>query len=107
MQILVFNNVVRLRHICHNGFAKCARWTQTQSRELFFEKMFKNTVIGGRHTAVENLRKGFPKHMRGEVEDGIRKLIRTGFILSKPTGYGLQVSLNPRMIEEIKKIIGV
>ena len=70
-------------------------------------KMLKDTRVGGRHTAVENLKKGFPKHLRGEVDTQIRMLIKIGLILPKPTGYGLQVSLNPRMIEEIKKIIGL
>lgn len=69
------------------------------------DKMFNYSMIGGKHTAVENLKKGFPKHMHGEVEVAIRILIKTGFILQKPTSYGLQVSLNPHKIEEIKRII--
>jgi hypothetical protein len=69
--------------------------------------MFKDTMIGDKHTTVENLKKGFPKHMRGEVEDMVHNLIKAGFILAKPTSYGVQVSLNPFMIEEIKRIIEV
>jgi hypothetical protein len=76
-------------------------------QKTVLERMLKDTIIGGKHTAIENLEKGFPKHMRGEVEDEVHKLIKMGFILPKPTGYGMQVSLNPRMIEEIKKILGV
>lgn len=74
-------------------------------QKTVLERMFRDTIIGGKHTAVENLKKGFPKHMRGEVEDEVHKLINRGFILPKPTSYGMQVSLNPRMIEEIKKIL--
>lgn len=76
-------------------------------QKTILEKMFRDTVIGGKHTAVENLRKGFPKHMRGEIEDEVHRLIKKGFILPKPTSYDMQVSLNPRMIEEIKQILGV
>ncbi len=76
-------------------------------QKTVLERMLKDTLIGGKHTAVENLKKGFPKHMRGEVEDEVHKLIKMGFILPKPTSYGMQVSLNPRMIEEIKQILGV
>lgn len=74
-------------------------------QKSILEKMLNYSMIGGKHTSVENLKKGFPKHLRGEVEKAIRNLIKAGFILSKPTGYGLQVSLNPHMIDEIKRII--
>ncbi len=76
-------------------------------QKSILEKMLNYSMIGGKHTSTENLRKGFPKHLRGQVEKEICNLIKAGFILSKPTSYGLQVSLNPHMIEEIKKIIGV
>ena len=33
------------------------------------------------------------------------ELAREGFIIKKPTSYGLQVSLNPKMSQEIKKLI--
>lgn len=33
------------------------------------------------------------------------ELMRKGLILKKPTHYGLQVSLNPRMAQEIKRMI--
>ncbi len=74
-------------------------------QKSILEKMLKDTRVGGRHTAVENLKKGFPKHLRGEVGIQIRMLIKMGLILPKPTGYGLQVSLNPHMMDEIRKII--
>jgi len=35
------------------------------------------------------------------VEGLARKLVRRGWVLSRPTSYGLQVSLNPRQSEEI------
>lgn len=56
---------------------------------------------GGRHTAIESVRKGIPKHLGGRYIDMAKELIREGFLLSKPTAYGLQISLNPRLREEI------
>ena len=44
-----------------------------------------------------------PKHMAGVAKDAIKELIKEGFILQKPTSYGLQVSLNPERIDEITK----
>jgi len=76
-------------------------------QKSILEKMINYSMIGGKHTSTENLRKGFPKHLRGQIEKEIHNLIKAGFILPKPTSYGLQVSLNPHIIEEIKKIIGV
>ena len=39
------------------------------------------------------------------MKKALKKLIREGYIIPKPTSYGLEVSLNPRMIEEIRKIL--
>lgn len=69
--------------------------------------MYFDKIIGGKHTAIENLKKGFPSHIRGDVEDEVKELIREGFILPKRTNYGLQVSLNHRMIPEIERILGI
>jgi len=67
--------------------------------------MYFDKIIGGKHTAIENLKKGFPKHVRGDVDDEVKELIREGFIIPKTTSYGLQVSLNPNMIPEIERIL--
>ena len=34
-----------------------------------------------------------------------KKLIKENIILSKPTNYGLEVSLNPKMKDRIEKIL--
>ena len=67
--------------------------------------MFRLRVIGGKHTAIEHLTKGLPKHAVGEAKNAVKELIKEGFILQKQTSYGLQVSLNPEKIAEISKII--
>ena len=56
---------------------------------------------GGRHTAIESVKKGIPKHLGGRYTDMAKKLIKEGLLLTKPTAYGLQISLNPRLREEI------
>jgi hypothetical protein len=56
---------------------------------------------GGKHTALESVKKGVPKHLGGKYIDMARELIKEGLILSKPTSYGLQISLNPNKREEI------
>ena len=76
-------------------------------KKAVLRKMYVDKIIGGRHTAIENLKKGFPSHVRGNVDDEVKELIKDGFILPKMTSYGLQVSLNPRMIPEIERILDV
>jgi len=62
-------------------------------------------VIGGVHTPYDTLKRGFPKHLGKEVEQGAKDLIKDGFILTKPASYGLQVSLNKEKLQEIDTII--
>ena len=56
---------------------------------------------GGRHTAIESVKKGIPKHLGGRYINMAKELIKEGVLLSKPTAYGLQISLNPNLREEI------
>jgi hypothetical protein len=58
------------------------------------------------HTAFDNLGKGWKdsdlgKHDIKRVNKLAKELIREGWILPKPTSYGLQVSLNPRESQAI------
>ncbi len=72
---------------------------------LILRKLFRHRIIGGKHTAIEYLFHGFPKHLIGEAKEIIDELVQQNIILVKPTSYGLQVSLNPEKIEEITNII--
>ena len=68
-------------------------------------KMYFYGYIGGKHTSVDNLQKSFPKHERGDVKEAVKVLIKTNLIIPKSTGYGQHCSLNPRMIDEIEKMV--
>jgi hypothetical protein len=59
------------------------------------------------HTSFENLKSGW--NIRDLGKDGLKRvervgkeLIKKGFILSKITSYGLEVSLNPKLLKEIE-----
>lgn len=77
----------------------------TDFKKIILRKLFRRRIIGGKHTAIEHLTKGLPKHVVGEAKIAVNELIKEGFILPKPTSYGLQVSLNPEKVDEISKII--
>ena len=68
-------------------------------------RLYRHRYIGGRHTDIKNLRKGFPKDEFHLIDEIIDELIREGLLLVKPTHYGRQVSLNPRRLSEIRSII--
>ena len=65
----------------------------------------KKRVIGGAHTNYDTLKRGFPKHLGKEVESAAKQLIKDGWLITKPTSYGLQVSLNKEKLMEIESFI--
>ena len=72
-----------------------------QIKGFIVKKMFHHGYIGGRHTDIENLKKGLPTHFKGDIKKGIKELVKEEIIILKTTSYGLHVSLNPRKINEI------
>lgn len=73
--------------------------------KAILHKLLRHGYVGAKHTAIENIPKGFPKHMHKEVMKTANKLTKNGLIILKPTSYGMQVSLNPRKISEIEEVI--
>lgn len=78
---------------------------QDQLKGFIVKKLFHHGYIGGRHTDIENLKKGLPSHVKGDIKDAAKELIREEILMPKPTSYGLHVSLNPRRREEIDKYL--
>lgn len=74
-------------------------------RAIILRKLFRRRVIGGKHTAFENIMSGIPGHLTGDAKKAAEEMIKEGLINSKPTSYGLQISLNPEKIDEIMQII--
>lgn len=67
---------------------------------MFFDKR-----IGGRHLGEQDLCRGFPSHVKGDIPKTIKKLIKEGLINNHPTGYGPQYSLDPHRINDILVIL--
>lgn len=68
-------------------------------------KLARKRKWGASHTAFDNLKKGFKPHEQKSVKKITEELIREGFIIKKPTHYGLHVSLNHYKAQGIKQII--
>ena len=83
---------------------------EEQIKATMLYHLRRKRIIGAKHTHYDTLKFGFSSHFGKEIKKIADKLIKQGFIITKPTSYGLQVSLNKdrvRKIEEfIKKILG-
>lgn len=62
-------------------------------------------VIGGVRTPFDTLKRGFPKHLGREVDNSAKTLVKEGLLVTKPTSYGLQVSLNKDKLAVIDALI--
>jgi len=74
-------------------------------RAIILKKLYRHRIVGGKHTAFEHVMSGIPKHLAGDAKRAADELIKEGIILTKPTSYGLQISLNPERMDEILRII--
>ncbi len=72
---------------------------------FIIKKLFHHGYIGGRHTDIENLKKGLPSHVRGDVKEVTKELINEEILTPKPTSYGLHISLNIRAKEKFQKYL--
>lgn len=78
---------------------------EEQLKGFIVKKLFHHGYIGGRHTDIENLKKGLPGHIKGDVKEAAKELIKEGIIVPKPTSYGLHVSLNSEQRAEMEKYL--
>lgn len=77
-----------------------------QIRWFILSKMMRHRYWMHKHTSIHNLPKGLPDHLRSrkEVKKVVHELLKE-FLISKPTNYGLEVSLDVKKKKEIEEII--
>ena len=66
-------------------------------KKALLRKLVAKGIIGGKHTAYDNLPKGFPSDLRGKVKDLVKELKKEKILLSKPTSYGKEISINVKI----------
>ena len=76
-----------------------------QFQRTILKRLYRRRIIGGKHTAIEHLTAGISGHLIGEAKRTIAELVKKGYLLPKPTSYGLQISINPEKMPEILEII--
>lgn len=84
--------------------------TENQIRATVLFKLHKRGNWGASRTAFDNIKKGFSdrdfgKHGAKVVDKIAKDMVREGLIITKPTHYGMQASLNPRQNEKIIAIM--
>ena len=84
--------------------------TEAQIRATILFKLHKRGNWGASHTAFDNIKKGFNerdfgKHGTKIIDKIAKELVREGLIITKPTHYGRQISLNPRQSDRIVTIM--
>lgn len=77
-------------------------------KRFIVRKLYRKKMWLHKHTSINNLPKGLSNELRvsKEVRKVIEELLKEQILLSKPTHYGLEVSLNPKKIREIEELIG-
>ena len=68
-------------------------------------KLLRHRHCGGKHTSFDNLSKDQPKNVSKQIKETCKEMIKNDLILSKPTNYGLEISLNPRRKKEMIEIV--
>ncbi len=76
-------------------------------KKFIVRKLYRKRIWMHKHTNIHNLPKGLSNELRvsREVKKVIEELLKEQILLSKPTHYGLEVSLNPKKIKEIEELI--
>jgi len=73
---------------------------------IILYKLYKDGKWGNKgHTPIENVGKGFPKHLRGEIKKLVDDLIKKEFLIKAKHNYGEGVSLNISKLKEIEELI--
>ena len=75
---------------------------------FILRKLIRRKNWMGKHTSIHNLPKGLPERIRQNkkiLKKVINSFLSSGFLISKPTNYGLEVSLNIKKKKQIEEII--
>ena len=74
--------------------------------KAILRKLYYDNRICKRHISLENLKTGFPSHLKGDVDKKLKRLVKDNLVLQHPTSYGPQFALNPQRLQEIINTLG-
>ena len=82
-------------------------WADDEIKGKILHKLTRLGKFKHSHTSIDNLPKGFPGDLKGRVKLLIQELEKEGILLTKPTSYGKEVSVNPGKKERIMYYIEI
>lgn len=80
---------------------------ESDIKKFILRKLVRKRMWLHKHTSIHNLPKGLPEYLRNgkEVRKAVEELLKKSLLISKPTDYGLEVSLNIKKKKEIEDFI--
>ncbi len=75
-----------------------------QIKAHILKKLFDMRCWMGKHTNIDTMQRGLPSHARDRkiISKAVNELAMAEWILSKPTHYGLELSLNSKKKRDIE-----
>ena len=55
-----------------------------QLKGFIVKKLFHHGYLGGRHTDIENLKRGLPTHIKGDIKQATKELIKGNRLANRP-----------------------
>jgi len=80
-------------------------WTNDEIKGKILHKLTRMGKFEHSHIPIDNLPKGFPIDQKGKVKDMVKELIKEELLLTKPTSYGLEISINLKHKEKVLEYI--
>lgn len=82
-------------------------WADDEIKGKILHKLTRLGKFKHSHTSINNLPKGFPKDLRGRVKGMVKELVKERILLTKPTSYGLEISINLDEQEKVMSYIDI
>ncbi len=82
-------------------------WTNNEIKGKILHKLVRFGKFEHSHTAIEHLQKGFPGHLGARIKENIDELKKEKILLTKPTNYGMHVSINVDMTDKVMEYINL
>ena len=76
-------------------------WSEEEIKGKILHKLSRLGKFDHSHTSIDNLPKGFPMDLRGEVKNMVKELKKEGILISKSTSYGEEISINHKFKDKI------
>ena len=82
------------------------RMEEKELLQAVIEKLYRLRYIGGRHTEIKNIHKGMNGISEQEIEKAVKYLLNKGIIQIHIKTKETHVSINPKKMREVHRILG-